>query len=342
MADMSAKIAKTLEHNRQLWTARYSPCGKFLVAAGYDALVHRWDVSTDEPRKLDPLAGHQGWTQRLAFARDTLVTADSWGRLMAWKYSAETPQPVWNLEQALAGWIRAIAVSPDGMSVAIGGNDTAVKQYAIADGKLIAEFGGHATDVHSLAFHPDGKSLVTGDLKGTIRHWDLATTKITRQIEAPIFYQLDRIQDCGGIRQMTFDSAGKLLLCGGMKAPGGGFAEGAPVMVVINWDAGTVVHELQHGDKTQGFIYDLAFHPTGYVMGTSCAMPGKGQLVFWRIGEPKPFYASTDLPNGRSLSLHPNGTRLALVTSVAVNANGRPQGDKYVDGTAKIQLLDLA
>ena len=60
---------------RQLWTARYSPCGKFLIAAGYDALIHRWDVTEAEPKLLESLAGHQGWTQRIAFAGESLLTA---------------------------------------------------------------------------------------------------------------------------------------------------------------------------------------------------------------------------------------------------------------------------
>lgn len=342
MADPTVKIAKTVEHSRQLWTARYSPCGKFLIAAGYDALIHRWDVTAPEPKLLEPLAGHHGWTQRIAFAGETLLTADSWGRLIAWKYAAEKPQPVWNIEQALAGWIRGIAISPDGMTVAVAGNDPVVKLYAIGDGKLVGEFGPHPTEAFSVAFHPDGQSLATGDLKGTIRHWDLPAKQMKRQIEAPVLYRLDRLQDCGGARYLSFDSTGKQLLCGGMKNPGGGFAEGAPVLLAIDWEAGTIAHEMQPEDKTHGFIYDAAYHPSGFVMATTCAMPNTGHLWFWRIGEPQPFYISKDLPNGRSLSLHPDGRRLALVTSMAPNANGRPQGAAYVDGTAKIQLLDLA
>ena len=341
MADPTVKIAQTLEHSRQLWTVRYSPCGKFLFAAGYDALIHRWDIAEAEPKLLDPLAGHAGWTQRIAFASETLLTSDSWGRLIAWKYAADKPQPAWNLEHALAGWIRGIAVSPDGATVAVAGGDSLVRLYAVADGKPAGELGPHPVEVFSVAFHPDGKSLATGDLMGNIRHWDLGTKQVVRTIAAPALYRVDRLQDCGGARHLTFDSTGKQLLCGGMKNPGGGFAEGAPLLLVIDWDAGTIAHELQHEDKSQGFIYDAAYHPGGFVMATTCAMPNMGHLSFWRIGEPKPFYISTDLPNGRSLSLHPNGTRLALVTSVAVNANGRPKGDKYSDGTAKIQLLDL-
>lgn len=340
MADLTAKLIKTLEHSRQAWTVRYSPCGKYLFAAGYDALIHRWDVTT-EPKLLPPLTGHFGWTQRIAFAGETLLTSDSWGRLIAWKYASDEPQQIWNLEHALDGWIRTMSASSDGATVAVAGLDPSVKLYSVTDGKQLGALGGHETDVHSLAFHPDGKSLATGDLKGSIRHWDIPNQKLTRQLEVPTFYRLDRIQDCGGIRNLIFDPTGKQLICGGMKNPGGGFAEGAPLVVVVDWESGTVTHELQHGDKTQGFAYDVALHPSGFVMATCCAMPGQGQLWFWRIGEPKPFFISNNLPNGRGLSLHSDGKTLAVGTCVAVNANGRPKGDSYKDGTAKINILEL-
>ena len=30
------KQTKTLEYERQLWQCRFTPCGKFLIAVGYD------------------------------------------------------------------------------------------------------------------------------------------------------------------------------------------------------------------------------------------------------------------------------------------------------------------
>lgn len=341
MADISTTIMKTIEHTRQLSVVRYSPCGKFLFAAGYDALIHRWDVGPETPLRLDPLAGHHGWVQCLAFAGDILLTADSWGTLAARRYADGNAQPIWSRDDALSGWIRGIAVSPDNMTVAVCGNDTAVKIFSISDGRLIGAIEGHPTDVFSVTFHPDGKSLASGDLKGTIRQLSLEQMKSVREIDVPAFYRLDRLQDCGGIRSLSFAVTGKQLLCSGMKNPGGGFAEGPPLVIVVDWDAGTISHEMQHGDKSQGFAYEAAYHPAGFVMATSGAMPNTGHLWFWRVGEPAPFHFNAKTPNGRSFSLHPDGEHLALVTSVAVNANGRPKGADYVDGTAKIHLLKI-
>ncbi|HEY1067518.1 MAG TPA: hypothetical protein VGE52_15455, partial [Pirellulales bacterium] len=284
-----------------------------------------------------------GWVERIAFAGEMLVTGDSWGRLIGWRYAEESPEPVWSREDALDGWIRGLAASGDGRLIAAAGNDASVKLFVVADGSPAGEFCDHPDDVYSVALHPHGQAIVTGDLKGTLRHFDLTSKELVRRVESPLLYKVDRIQDCGGVRNLTFDSTGKRLLVGGMKNPGGGFAVGAPLVLVYDWETMTVEHELQHGDTSQGFAYDAAFHPDGFVIAASCAMPNTGKLWFWRLGEPQPFFVAPDLANGRSLALHPvNKRRLAVVQSVSPNGNGRPKGQAYVDGTAKIRLLDLA
>jgi len=337
------KPTKTLEHNRQVWCARYSPSGKLLVAGGYDGLVHRWDVSAAEPKLLTPLAGHHAWVQALAFhpKEDRLFSSDSWGQLSAWQAGEESPKPLWNVPQALGGWIRDVAVSPDGTRVAVAGNDAAVKIYNTTDGKLAQSLDGHPDDVFSVAWHPDGKSLVTGDLRGIIRQFSVESGKEVRKLEAKVLYQLDRLQDCGGVRKLAFSADGATLLAAGQKTPGGGFAVGLPAVLLFDWESGKLKQEMQVGDNQQGFVYDTLFHPAGFVMAVSCAMPNTGNVWFWQPGAAKAFFISKGLPNGRSLSLHTEGKRMAMAVSVAQNANGKPKGEVYNGGSAKIHLLEF-
>jgi WD40 repeat protein len=42
-------------------------------------------------------------------------------------------------------------------------------------------FEGHSDDVHSIAFSPDGTSIVSGSLDGTVRLWDVATGQEIRR-----------------------------------------------------------------------------------------------------------------------------------------------------------------
>jgi WD40 repeat protein len=332
-----------LAYQRQLWQARYSPCGRFLAACAYDATVQRWDVSGADAQPLAPLAGHNGWVQCMAFAPqgERLFTADSWGQLAAWPYADEAPQAAWRAPEAHNGWIRALAVSPDGQRVATSGNDRTIRIWSAGDGALQSEWKAPSV-VFSLCFHPDGTSLASGDWKGIVRQWDLASGNSLRELDATVLYQLDRIQECGGVRHLAFDKVGHRLACAGQKKPAGGFATGTPCVVVFDWESGKVLREMPMGTDQDGFAYDAQFHPAGFVMAASCAFPGRGHVWFFRPEDEQPFYSSNKLTGGRSLSLHPDGRRLALLVSISPNANGRPlKDDHYEGGSGKIHLLEF-
>ena len=333
--------AESISYERQLCQGRYSPCGRFLFASSYDATIQRWDVTGETPQPLSALTGHHGWVQCLEFAGDQLLTADSWGKLICRPYADADPNPVWEIPDAHDGWIRALAVSPDGKQAATGGNDSAVKLRSIAEGKVLGELE-HPDRVFSIAYHPDGGSLATGDLKGIIRHWDLAGRSVKRTLDAGLLYQLSRIQDCGGARMLSFDEAGRYLACAGQKSPEGGFATGTPCVLIFDWSTGKLVREMPMGGKQDGFAYDARFHPAGFVMCVSCAFPGKGHIWFWRPEDDKPFYSSNKIPNGKSVSLHPKRDRIAITVSLSPNGNGRNLKDgEYLGGTGKIHFADF-
>ena len=338
---LQEKPTVSLDYDAQLWQARFSPCGKFLAGAGYDRTIQRWDATSDEFTPLAPLTGHNGWVQCLAFQPkgELLFTADSWGQLACWRYADEQPKLVWSHKEAHPGWIRSIAVSPDGRWVASAGYDSIVRVWSTKDGKLHKELDGHTANVFSVCFHPDCKSLVSGDLEGVIRHWELASAKLVRELDASTLYRLDNNQQCGGVRQLNLDAEGKWLVAAGQKASQGGFATGLPCVLLFDWKSGKQSQEMQIGTDTDGFIYDVHFHPDGFIMATAGAFPGKGQVWFWRPGEKEAFYISKKLPNGRSLSLHPDG-RLAMLVCLSRNSNGKPLKDgEYLGGSSRIDLL---
>ena len=79
--------------------------------------------------------------------------------------------------QRIGSRVRALGVSLDGKLLATGGNDRAVRLWHAASGWSPASWPDTAIDVYSLAFHPDGQTLLSGDLLGSIRQWDIASGK---------------------------------------------------------------------------------------------------------------------------------------------------------------------
>src|SRR5205085_251027 len=137
----------------------------------------------------------RSWVRALAFeaAGKTLFSGDWAGKVLVWSVEGNKPAPRMTLD-AHKGWVRALAVSPDGKTLASGGNDHRVCLWSTAGGKRLAEWQAHDCHVYNVAFHPGGKSLVTADLKGVVKVWDLArapggASQPVRELDARILHK---------------------------------------------------------------------------------------------------------------------------------------------------------
>jgi WD40 repeat protein len=75
--------------------------------------------------------------------------------------------------------VLAVAVSPNGRWVASAGDDTTVRLWETASRKPLHTLRGHVGLVGSVAFSPDGRSLVSGSRHHTVKGWDL--TRLDRK-----------------------------------------------------------------------------------------------------------------------------------------------------------------
>src|SRR5262245_5091037 len=78
------------------------------------------------------------------------------------------------------GALSAVALSPDGKTLAISGGDDAIRLLETATGKELQALRGQTFQT-GLIFSRDGKTLVTADSIGTLRLWDIAGGKEVRR-----------------------------------------------------------------------------------------------------------------------------------------------------------------
>ena len=73
-------------------------------------------------------------------------------------------------------WVRALAFSPDGETLALASSKT-IKLLDTATGGLRQTLEGHTGWINAVAFSPDGENLASGSLDCTIRLWTIRAEK---------------------------------------------------------------------------------------------------------------------------------------------------------------------
>jgi WD40 repeat protein len=303
-------VAVQWQHASPLIACRFDPKGRYAFASAEDCSVLRWELSSGKKAAFET---HDSWVLDLAFLSggETLVTVGCDDQMIWWPVAADKPTPARKIV-AHRGWIRAVAVNPDGKLLATGGNDHLVKLWNAADGSAVRELAGHGSDVYSVRFHPSGQFLLSGDLAGEVRQWETATGKLLRTFDAKALHTYDGGQQVhyGGVRSIAFSPDAKFMACSGLhKATNPLGAVNEPLVLVFEWES----QKLLRSHVTSNSFKGIGFRAVYLADGTlACAAGGSGggAVVFWKPGEDKEF-TQFKLPNtARDLDLHPDGLQL--------------------------------
>lgn len=301
--------ASEFKYAHPLLSCRIDPSGQFVFATAQDNAIVRWHLASG---KATVLAGHDSWVRALAFLPNgTLVSGGYDGQLMWWNVAEESPQPHRRVE-AHQGWVRSVAVSPDGNLLVTGGNDNTVRLWS-AEGVAAGQCDGHTNHVYSVAFHPQSGRVLSGDLKGLVREWDLASREQLRHFDSSTLWKYDAGfgADVGGVRAMTISADGKWLGCSGITEVSNAFAGiGNPLVVVFDLETGEKKQSFVTSKKLKGPGTGVRFHRDGFVIGSCGGLDG-GHLLFWKLEAANEFF-DLKLPDVcRDFDLHPDNMRLA-------------------------------
>lgn len=155
-------------HTQNVNGVAFMPDGQSVVSVGYDLTVRVWPLSEGAPDVVTLAAP----LNAVAVAPDgEIVTGGADGKLRFLSKGARETAEV----QAGATPIIALAVSPDGTRVAAAGVGGAVNLIDRKTRSVSSVLSGPGLPVWSVAFTPDGATLLTGGADATIRRWNART-----------------------------------------------------------------------------------------------------------------------------------------------------------------------
>jgi WD40 repeat protein len=207
------------------------------------------------PGKGDVWKGHDGPVRGIAWTGGpTLASVGVDKKLHFWKM----PEGKITQTATVDTRVLAIAMSPDGKTVATAGESDTIQLWDAA-GKPTAKLTDKMDWTLCLAFSADGKQLLSGDYHGGVRLWDVSGKKV-KDLPAPPMPAPKTPPDPIPVTAVAFAPDGKTVVTGN--------ADGK--IDFINLADGKILRSSApppagHTSAVTGIV----FHPTGTLMATS-------------------------------------------------------------------------
>ena len=218
----SGECINTLEgHSGSVSSISYSPDGKYLASASWDKTIKIWYVATGECIKI--LEGHTGGVRSVVYMSNGKYLASGSQDKTIRIWEVETGECIKTLE-GHAGNVYSVMYSPDSRYLASKAAFNESKIWKVETGECIKtlsgkilsyspdgkyfllcfiknieicktsslepikNLGGNLSNIHAMAFSPDGRYLYSCDIYGNIKLWDVISNECKTLIKVSMYY----------------------------------------------------------------------------------------------------------------------------------------------------------
>ena len=231
-----------------------------LLSGAEDNTARMWNVKDAKELKSWP---HPAWVQDLVLMphHEVVFTADADGTVRRFAIQHKD-QRSWQVQ---GGAIHAVAATclppPDNFlssRVATASRNGAVSLWS-GEGALIGDLSANGSDVVSLAFSPDGKTLAGGDDAGNVTLWDVESRSVRYTLRG----------HSRGVYALVFSPDGRILA----SASGGRWLQTSGEVKLWDTASGQVHATLD------GYTAPLAFRPDGLAL--AAGLDNERKIAIW-------------------------------------------------------------